>query len=162
VLLSGEYSRRRGYLSQVITSWNGYALIGMLSIWSFCVDWRNLLGDCNSQEMFSIQIAWASALSSVLLGLWRFYARYLDDAIIHMYPAIYICESSLIHEKLRTIKPPKNIRPLSSCIDYKNIGWINVYNRDFGSRGHQVFDFIAGILVVAFGTTIVDPEIWTV
>ena len=80
VLLSGEYSRRRGYLSQIITRWNGYAIVGMLSIWSFCVKWGALLGNNPSPEIYAIQIAWASALSSVLLGIWRLHARYVDDS----------------------------------------------------------------------------------
>jgi hypothetical protein len=150
-LMSGEHSRRRGYLTNVITSFNGLAIMGTLSIWAFFVKWELLLGDNPSPEMFSTEVAWASSISSILIGLWRLYVRFLDGAIIQLYPAIYICERALIPEEICTMKSPNKIKSISRVKNYENLDWVTVCYKDFGGRGHHLIDSIAFFFVVLFG-----------
>ena len=113
VVLSGEYSRRRGYLSRGHTTWDGFALTGTVAIWGLLVQWDTLTGERPDPALFSTQIAWASALSSLLLGGWRFYARNIDDAIINLYPAIYLCERALLPAEACTLTPPSGVTSIS-------------------------------------------------
>jgi hypothetical protein len=149
VVLSGEYSRRRGYLTGVIANMNGLAIAGTLTIWAFFVEWDTLFKI--GYGLFSTQIAWASAMSSVLIGLWRFYVRFLDSSIIRLYPAIYMCERALLPEEICTIKPPTKVQSLSkNDVASENLAWVSVRNNDFEGRGHHIIDWIAGIFIVIF------------
>lgn len=154
IMLSGEYSRRRGYLTSVIAGLNGIAFIATLSIWSFFVHWDTLIGDTSNQKMFATQIALAGSLSSVLIGLWRFYVRSLDSSIIQLYPAIYICERSLIPKEACTIKIrklSKKVKQLSKENISDGLEWITVYNKDFGRRDHCFLDCLAITFILGFG-----------
>jgi hypothetical protein len=153
VILAGEHSRRRGYLTSVIANMGGLAIMGTLSIWAFLVKWDILFENTpNTWDMFSTRIAWASALSSVLIGLWRFYVRSLDSSIIQLYPAIYMCERMLLPEEICTIKPPTKVQSLSkNDVASENLGWVTVCNKDFEGRGHNVIDWLAVILIIIFG-----------
>lgn len=153
VLLSGEYSRRRGYLSAFINSWNGLALTGTLAIWAWLVRWDALEGKTPNPELFATQIGWAGAVSSFLLGVWRLHARNLDDSIIRLYPVSYLLESAVIPENIRTIKPPKGVQTLSKGQASGELSWAKVRNRDFRGRGHHFLDLIASLLIIAFGVT---------
>ncbi|MHC4243287.1 MAG: hypothetical protein ACYSU4_12850 [Planctomycetota bacterium] len=153
VLLSGEYSRRRGYLTSVIAGLNGLVFVGTLSIWSLLLHWDTPLIEIGCKKMFAIQIALAGSLSSILIGLWRFYVRFLDKSIIKLYPVIYMCERSLIPEETcTTITPPNDVKPLSKKnIDDGSIEWEPVKNEKFERRGHCFLDIFAIILILCFG-----------
>lgn len=154
VVLSGEYSRRRGYLTSVIAGLNGLAFVATLSIWSFFVHWDALIGEASSQKMFATQIAWAGSLSSLLIGLWQFYVRSLDSSIIQLYPAIYICERSLIPKEACSIKIrklSKKVKTLSKKNISDGVEWVTVHNKDFGGRGHRFLDWLAITFILAFG-----------
>ena len=160
VVLSGEHSRRRGYLSSIHTTWDGFALTGTLAIWAFLVQWDALRGQEPDHALFATQIAWASALSSLLLGFWRLYARHLDDSIISLYPVMYLCERALLPGEICTLKPPSGAELLSKADLGRGLAWVRVRNRDFGGRGHSVLDWIAGLLIVAFGAISVLTASW--
>lgn len=151
ILLSGEHSRRRGYLTSVIFSMNGLAIMATISIWGFFVNWDAYLGENTSHELFATQIAWASMLSSLFLGLWRLYMRYLDGATIRLYPVLYRCERELIPEEICTIKPPNKVQSISKDDVSDTFDWITVHYKDFGGRGHGVLDCFACVLIIAFG-----------
>jgi hypothetical protein len=151
IILSGEYSRRRGYLTNVITTINILAITGTISIWAFFLKWDMLLENTqSSHKVFAIQLAWAGGLSSILLGLWRIYARFLDSAIIKLYPAMYLCEREIIPKEISIFKPPGKEPFLANNFVLQNVIWKDVRNKDFGSRGHQFVDWIAVILIVLF------------
>ena len=150
IILSGEHSRRRGYLTNVMVSLNVLAVMGSISIWGFFISWDSLYGETQNHEMFSVQLAWASGLSSIFLGLWRLYARSLDASIIRLYPAIYLCELEIIPNEISSIKPPKNVTPLTKDLISQDIDWKKVRNKDFGGRCHNVIDCIVVIFIFAF------------
>lgn len=150
-LMSGEYSRRRGYLTSVINSFNCVAITGTLSIWSFFVKWEPLLsGKNHSPELFSIEVAWASCITSLFIGLWRFYSRYLDGQILKLYPGIYISERKLLFPQICTIKTPASKQELVKETGENCICWEKVKYKEFGGRGHQWFDCISVVLIIAF------------
>lgn len=155
VVLS-EYSTRRYHLDRVIVTWDGLALTGTLAILSFAVKWDALLTD---SELFAIQLAWAGALSSLLVGLWRLYAHYLYNHIVRLYPTIYLHESAIVPHELCTIHPPKgrDIKPLAMGKARGNVKYITVHHKDFDGGGHGGFDLIAGAVIVVFGVA----SMWT-
>lgn len=151
IILSGEYSHRRGYLTNVMTSLNALVVIATLSIWGFFINWDSLYGETQNHQLFAITIAWASGLSSVLLGLWRFYERVLDAEIVKLYPAIYLCEAKILPKEISSINPlPKNITRLTGDVIPQDVEWINVRNKDFTGRGHGSLDWLAVILIFFF------------
>ncbi len=150
VVLSGEHSRRRGYLSSIHTTWDGLALTGTLAIWAFLVQWDTLGGAQPDHELFATQIAWASALSSLLLGFWRLYARNIDDSIVSLYPVMYLCERAIVPSEACTFNPPAGKQTLSQNDLSHGLAWVKVRNRDFGGRGHSVLDWIAAVLIAGF------------
>lgn len=149
--LSGEYSRRRGYLSGFIYTWNGFALSGTIAIWGLLLNWGALVGQSADFELFATQVAWASALSSILLGFWRLYAHYLDDNIMKLYAVMYVCERTLLPPRLGTLSPPKALPALEREHLNAPLLWQEVHNSDFGGRAHGVLDWIAGGFVALFG-----------
>jgi hypothetical protein len=150
IILSGEHSRRRGYLTNVIVSLNGLAVTASLAICGFFIRWDLLYGKTQDHKLFAIQLACASGLSSIFLGLWRFYARVLDTSIISLYPAIYLCELEIIPNEISSIKPPNDVTRLTKGDISKGIDWKEVRNKDFGGRGHTVIDWIVVIFISVF------------
>lgn len=158
VVLSGASERRRGYLTTTITTWNQLAISGTIALWGFMLKWETVLGQGQSQdwELFAIQAAWAGALSSLLIGFWRYYAHFLDYGIVRLYPTLYICERALLPAQVCTLDPPNPDprKPLdvitrsdiAGAIDYRE-----VHVKDFRGRGHGVIDAIGGACVVLFG-----------
>lgn len=112
-------------------------------------------------ELFATQIAWASALSSILIGIWRVYAHYLYHAIVELYPAIYLHERALVPRELCTLKPPQDVTALDLGTAQGAIKYIKVRDKDFGSGGHGMFDLIAGIVIVAFGMISIGVGLFT-
>jgi hypothetical protein len=151
-LLSGEHSRRRGYLVNIITALNGLAVTGTLAIWSTTIKWELLYTHPPNYIEFTTRLAWASGLSSFLLGLWRFYVHFLDSSIIRLYPAIYLLELGILPAEVASIKPPKlpeNVIQLTNVNLPEKIKWYEVENRDFGGRGHQFIDILVGLFIIA-------------
>lgn len=156
ILLSGEHSRRRGYLTNVIVTLNALAATGTITIWSTLVQWDLLYGQAPNHMEFAIRFAWASCISSILLGLWRFYVHFLDASIIRLYPVIYLCELNILPDEISSIKPPKlpqNVNPVKKDSDFNEIEWHNARNIDFGGRGHQFIDTLVIILVLIFSVS---------
>lgn len=151
-VLSGAYERRRGYLSTTIVSMNYLAVTATLAIWGFSVRWETGLGQSpDDWQRVAIQVAWAGALSSILIGLWRFYAHYLDHAIIRLYPALYLCERVLLPIEVCTLIPPSGVQPISKTDIDAGVNYQDVHDKDFGGRGHPFIDCVGGITVVLFG-----------
>ena len=150
-ILSGEYSRRRYHLDRIIVTWDGLALTGTLAIWGFVVKWDALMRLPPDLELFATQIAWASALSSILIAIWRVYAHQLYHGIVKLYPTIYLHERALVPPELCALKPPQDVKALDLSTAQGAIKYIKVRDKDFGSGGHGMFDLIAGIVIVAFG-----------
>jgi hypothetical protein len=151
ILLSSEYARRRGYLSQMITTWNQVVIAGTLALWTLLVRWDALLGVQQNRPVFTTQIAAASAAAAILLGLWRFHARVLDDAIVRLYPVMYLCECVLVPPQAHTVPRPTNCESLSQQDAAGQVAWKEVTNSVFGGRWHHVFDWLAAGATVAFG-----------
>jgi hypothetical protein len=149
-VLSGSYERRRGYITNQLTTWNQLAVMGTIAIWAFFVRWEALLGQPPDNRLFATQVAWAGALSSLLIGLWRYSSRVLDNDIVRTYPAIYLSERLLLPQEICTISPPKGVQPLSFTAITNGIEYRKVQNKDFGGRGHAGVDWIGVVLIVVF------------
>lgn len=143
-LLSGEHSRRRGYLTQAISTSNQLAIMGAVGIWSLVIDWNS------TKDVFAVQISVAGGAVSLLLGFWRFYVRTLDDAIIKLYPSIYFLERAVMPAELCTIDPPANVPAITVDDPQVSLDFVTVENVFFGSRGHAVFDTVGLALPVLF------------
>ena len=124
--------------------------MGSISIWGFFIRWDFLCEKTQNYELFAIQVAWASALSSILLGLWRFYVRYLDTQIIKLYPAMYLCGLEIIPDEIPIIKHPENVSPLTKDKISKGIDWKDICNKDFSGRGHHFIDWMVVFFIVCF------------
>lgn len=152
VLLSGEYSRRRAHLSGIITRWDQLALTGTLAIWALLLPWNAIFGENADPELFSTLVAFSGALSSLLIGFWRFRVRNTDDAIVALYPAMYLAERTLgIPSEVCTIKPPLKLAPLTKADIVAGVAYVTICNRQMGGRGHSVGDWIAVGFIVASG-----------
>ena len=64
---------------------------------------------------------------------------------------MYLCERALVPGEICTLKPPTGVELVSKDDLGRELAWRKVRNRDFGGRGHSVLDWIAGLLIVAFG-----------
>lgn len=158
ILQSGEYSRRRGYLSKTITTWNQIAVSGTIAIWAFLIPWQVIVGENPDHILFTNQVALASALSAVLLGLWRFYVHYLDKSIIRLYPIMYLCERILSPVEACTLPTPKSkLVLLNKTTALSPLRWVDIQNSDFRERGHTVIDLFAAAFIFAFGLI----SVWT-
>lgn len=144
ILLSGEYSRRRGVYSRALVTWQQVAVTGTVAIWA-------LLVRADSTVDLATGVALASALSSLLIGVWRLYSRILDNAIVAMYPMLYLCERVLVPGPACTFPTPKGIPPLTQEQAAGKLDWTTrVRTVDFGHRLHRGTDVIAWIVIGAF------------
>lgn len=139
VLLSGALPRQRIHWSQEITHADRFSITGALAIWPVFLhggitDWS---------------VAWASGLSSLLLGLWRLNVRNLDAAIAQLYPAITKYEVALgMPSQTSTLRDARAGSDTEESVRRK------VEARRMGSRGHLPFDWVALLLIIgmAFAT----------
>ncbi len=156
--LSGEYSRRRGYLTNVLTGWNRLGLTGTLAIWAFVIDWQGAISsNPAAQELFATQIALAGTLCSILLGICCLYSFRIDAGIIRLYPLLYFSERCILPDQLHSIQPPKrqtsSIPPLTREVIIRDeIIFLPVKYRDFGLRGNGIYLLLCAILIFAFAT----------
>lgn len=144
-LLSGQIPRRHIHLSQEIGHWDRYALVGTIAVWTLFL--RNNPSDWS--------VAWASGLSSILVGVWRFYARYLDDAIAETYPSIAHYESAL------QVMPDNSVlkKLMKKGLTSDSIREI-VQAKLAGDRGHLPFDWLGLMLIPLMGIATVYSGDW--
>lgn len=134
-LLSGALPRQRIHLAQEIAHTDRAAILGSVAVWAICMnagiggitDWR---------------VAWGSGLTSLLLGLWRLYVRYVDNTITHLYPAIARYEDVLGI-------PPEDSSLLGLRLKFGSLELIRekIKSREIGTRKHLLFDWVALIVV---------------
>lgn len=117
---------------------------------------RNAIESQNESQSFAFSyVVLAAGLSSLLLALWRWYARYLDNHIVKLYPEIMLYEHVLgvppdsgitgyLDRKIRDLllglyqnQRPQVVRQL-------------VKDRHIGRRGHLPFDIFVIILIIVF------------
>jgi hypothetical protein len=95
--------QRREHLSTFITALNGLAITIVVGIWTFFLksfsDTSAFLNPAAKPEDFQAfaysYVVAAAGLSALVLGLWRLYARYIDDEIANIYPEIMSYEQVL-------------------------------------------------------------------
>lgn len=84
----------RTHWSGVITTHVGYTVVINVAIWSYFMK-AYIDSLAIPEQAQPLYIGLASALSSILLMLWRFYTRYLDNHIAGLYPDFLRCEHAL-------------------------------------------------------------------
>jgi len=151
IVLSGAFERRRGYLSNTVVSMSQLTVTATLAIWGFSVRWEAAFQQSPDWKRVAIQVAWAGALSSIIIGLWRFYAHYLDHAIIGLYPALYLCERALLPTEVCTLKQPANVTQITKKNIIDGLDYTEVKDKDFGGRGHPFIDGISIFAIILFG-----------
>ncbi len=139
ILLSGLLPRQRIHWSQEIVHTDRLAVLATAGVWTLFLN--------NTGLEWSWRVALASGVSAVLIGLWRWYARSVDDAIAKLYPAIMRYEQALgirANESallgLRT-KYNDSIDTVRQLVDEKRIG----------ARGHLVVDWFAVVVISGMG-----------
>jgi hypothetical protein len=158
VVLSGGFERRRGYLSSMLYTLNQVTVTTVVAIWAFLIRWDAVTKPTGIDwELFAREAAWAGAIASLVIGIWRIFARELDAEIIRLYPALYLCERTLLPSEVCTIKPPRGVTELSeigsdSQFEYRVIG-----NAAFGSRLHGFLDWLGVASIIGFGLLSVVP-----
>jgi len=152
-VLSGAYERRRGYLTSQLTTWNQVAATSTIALWAFFVHWEALLGQHPDGRLFATQVAWAGALSSLVIGLWRYWSRRVDNDLVRLYPAIYLSERLLLPPEVCTISPPTKTAPLTSTMIAGGIEYRPFPNKDFGGRGHGCLDWTGTVLIFLFAVS---------
>lgn len=134
IMLSGLGGRRH-YLGQGIDGADRLALTLVVAIWALFL--RNGIPASGSA------MGWAGGLSSVVIGLWRLYARSLDNGIAKLYPSIWYYEREVG-------VAVENSLVLKSRKDWPSVEALRkgVEDRIIGTRGHLSFDVVALVLVL--------------
>jgi hypothetical protein len=135
-LLSGGFPRQRIHWSQEISQTDRLAVLATLSIWAL------FLKDGTGEWQWRVAVA--SGLSALVIGLWRWQARHLDDGIAALYAPIMhyenalriSAENSLLRGLRRTHNSPEKVAQL-------------VRDKRIGTRGHLAFDWVAVIAILA-------------
>lgn len=146
----------RTHWSSIIVTHIGYAVIINVGIWSYFLKaYIDSLAPTISQPLY---IGIASALSSILLMLWRFYTRWIDNNIAGLYkdflffegilsvPSEYGTSGYLMHAvpavnpifQDNKLKPEQKREGINKLIQLKRIG----------RRGHLWFDICTLILIL--------------
>ena len=151
VVLSGGFERRRGYLSTMMYTLNQVTISTVAAIWVFLLRFDTVMKPTGTDwTLLANEAAWAGALSSVVIGFWRLFGRELDADIIRLYPAIYLCERTLLPPEVCTIKPPQGMVALPSVDSSGVFEYKNVSNAAFGGRLHGLLDWLGVSLIVGF------------
>lgn len=151
-MLSGGFERRRGYLTHCIFVINQLAVTSVIGIFGYVLKDNRVFEENRFDFIWlSTHIPLAGSLSSVIILIQRWYAYLLDDGIIRIYPAIYLCERLICHEKVCTVKSPVDSGFLNrqQIID-NNYVFIPIKNQEFGPRGHDHEDNLARSLICLF------------
>jgi len=149
-LLSGGLVQRRAYWNRLIATWDQIAIAGTLAVWAAVRPWEAM-----TAEELAIRVASAGAISSVLLAVWRWQARYTDNAIVGLNAATRLAEGELLPlDFLCTVKKPDiACARLAFSLDTvdSDATPIQVPNTAYGSRGHTLLDVFALLLTLLPG-----------
>ncbi len=149
--------------SGIISEQIGYAVAINIAIWTYFAN-SYIQSSRQSTDFINLLLA-AGAISSIFSGLWRLYARYLDDKIANLYPEFIYHENILelptnygttgyLMENVPNIRMlfenkklsfPKKLYGLKELISKKRIG----------DRGHLTIDLIVitlllGVFIISF------------
>ncbi len=135
----------RTHWSGVITSHLGIAITVNVALWAY------FLKSYVEQSLGPKHLLIVSAISSLLLGLWRFYAHYLDNHLANLYPQLLLYEGILgVPPELGTssylrkeVKGTKKILNSNFSLEQqvKGISYI-IDKGQIGYRGHFQIDLI--------------------
>ena len=165
--------QRRQHLSNQIHNQNWLAVTVIVGVWSFFLARfldhspfvnPNIAVDETEPFAFSY-IMLAAGISSLVLVLWRIYARYLDCQISRVYPEIMKYEKRLGVSEADGIGDylagSNNIlkRVLPTLGESQQLELVRqlVRDRHIGRRGHLVIDWLVIIAIVVFlGLVVTD------
>ena len=151
VVVSGSYERRRGYLTAAMYTVNQVAVTTTVAIWAYLIRWDLILKQVQPDwALFATEAAWAGALSSIVVGVWRLYERQLDQEVVRLYPGIYLCERLVLPAEVCVVNPPKGVAALSKAAILDGFDFRDIPNTEHGGRGHNFEDLIGAISIVVF------------
>jgi len=147
----------RTHWSGVITNHLSVSLTINVAIWSYFITAYIDSSKDNSADHIFILVA--SALSSILLGLWRLYTRHIDDHLANLYPDFLLWEGVIgIPFERGTggylVKAVENAKPLLTSKNMtvedrvKGIEKLIAAKR-IGDRGHKRIDLFSLTAIIA-------------
>ena len=153
--------QQRLHWSAMITTLMGFVIVLNGGLWTyFVIEYIKVVG---AQPTLIIV---PSVVSSITLGLWRIYTRYLDTEIVSLYPEIIFYEASLSVPRdfglsgylIRKVSPVSTIicsrySPMNKARVIRNL----VKAKRIGNRGHARIDqitlsFIGLTLIASIGS----------
>lgn len=151
-LLAGLYQQRLHW-STMITTLMGFTLAGNAAIGTFI---GSYIAQGAGRPAFYLV---AAAVSAIMVGFWRFYSRYLDDSVAHLYPEIFAYERKLgvpnsagiwryLSDNIKSIRIISDDARFNIDKTYIALDYL-ARNKKMGRRGHILFD-IASIVYVVF------------
>lgn len=153
----------RTHWSGVITSHLSLAITINAGIWSYFI--KSYLDSSSKGSTDALSyIAFSGGISTILLGLWRLYTRYLDDNIANLYPDFLLYEGVLnvpvdrgtSGYLIRNVPHVDGILKGNFTLEKKAEAIAKVVrSKRIGSRGHWFIDlFVFVISLVIFSVTI--------
>jgi len=146
----------RTHWSGVITSHLGLSLTINVAIWSYFI--TAYLDSIKENDFNHLFILVASAISAILLGLWRLYTRHIDDHLANLYPDFLLCEGVIGMPFERgtggyLAKAVENAKPLlkSTKINLEDrVKGVEklVTAKRIGDRGHRIIDLVALVVTI--------------
>lgn len=144
----------RTHWSGVITSHLSLAITINAGIWSYFL--KSYLDSVSKGSTDALSyIAFSGGISTILLGLWRLYTRYLDDNIANLYPDFLLYEGVLdvpvnrgtSGYLIRNVPNVDGILKGNFTLEKKVEAIAKVVrSKRIGSRGHWVIDLFVSVI----------------
>jgi hypothetical protein len=169
--------QQRQHWSTLITSIMGFTVAFVSAIWAFSLP--EYIKDIHNNFYSPLWLVVGASITSVIVVLWRFYTRYIDNKLAHNFPEIIYYEALLevpIHTGLTAYlinmdqtrakviaKSNKTVADLFSSSTgltplqkFKAVEWL-VDARKIGDRGHRSLDIgaLLYVLLMVLGSIIV-------
>jgi hypothetical protein len=163
--LANLTQQQRLHWSTMITTLMGFTAVINVGIWSyFLSEYINVAGGLPSYILIG------SAVSSVTLGLWRIYSRYIDNQIAALYPELVLYEARMtapldLGTSGYLVRNVPNLKPIfeAKLTEEKRSKAIAmlVESKSIGNRGHKVLDLatLSVVIILFIGTLL---SLWRV
>lgn len=150
-VISGGYERRRGYLTAAAYTVSQVTAVTTVAIWGYLMRWDLILQQNQFDwGLFARQAAWAGALSSIVLAVWRIYARMFVAQIFRLYPGLYLCERLVLPPEVCTVNHPDPTAALSREDITQGFDFRDFTNKQLENRSDTLEDRAAVAAIVAF------------
>jgi hypothetical protein len=154
--LLGSAQQLRTHWSSLITHVMNFAILTNVAVWTLFI--QAYIGSFRETQIWDhAYLALASTVSIVLLFLWRWYTKYLDSNIAHLYPELIYFEGELSCPSRYGTSAylKRNLGKAGGCLhkitDYKQKAEVVarlVEKKLMGGRAHDIINWLILALVV--------------